>query len=93
MAHSTMMPSLEALVFSVHVRFLKDMDIQPGFGNLIGFEKVASASLQRVTATIQCEDATAEEVEEVKAALARAADLHPNRPTLRTEMENEHKML
>ena len=92
-AHSIMMPSLESLVFSVPVRFLKDMNIQPGFGNLIGFEKVASTSLQRVTTTIQCEDATAEEVEEVKAALAHAAELHPNRPTLRIEMENEHKML
>ncbi|PAN43300.1 hypothetical protein PAHAL_8G227500 [Panicum hallii] len=93
MAHSVMMPSLESLVFCVHVQFLKDMDIQPGFGNLIGFEEVAITSLRRVTATIQCEDATAEEVEEVKAALAHAADRHPNRPTLRTEMENQHKML
>uniref|UniRef100_K3ZLG5 NB-ARC domain-containing protein n=1 Tax=Setaria italica TaxID=4555 RepID=K3ZLG5_SETIT len=88
-APSIVMPSLESLVFSVYVRFIKDMDIiQPGF------ENVAGTSLQRVTATIQqCEDATAAEVEEGKAALAHAADLHPNCPTLRIEMENKHKML
>jgi hypothetical protein len=88
-----MMPSLEALVFSVYVRFIKDMDIQPGLGDLLGFENVAGTSLQRVTATIQCEDTTAVEVEEAKAALAHAADLHPNCPTLRIEMENTDKML
>ncbi|TKW01594.1 hypothetical protein SEVIR_8G191400v4 [Setaria viridis] len=93
-AHSIMMPSLESLVFSVYVRFIKDMDIiQPGFENLLGFENVAGTSLQRVTATIQCEDATAAEVEEAKAALAHAADLHPNCPALRIQMENKHKML
>uniref|UniRef100_A0A0E0GVA7 Uncharacterized protein n=1 Tax=Oryza nivara TaxID=4536 RepID=A0A0E0GVA7_ORYNI len=96
-APSIMMPSLESLVFCVYVRFLKDMvEMQPGFDNLhmqLGFEKVASSSLQRVTATIQCEDATAAEVEEAKTALAHAADLHPNRPTLTTQMVNKHKML
>nr|TKW03647.1 hypothetical protein SEVIR_7G054400v2 [Setaria viridis] len=76
------------------IRKTTDMDIiQPGFENLLGFENVAGTSLQRVTGTIQCEDATAAEVEEAKAALAHAADLHPNCPTLRIEMENKHKML
>ncbi|CAL4991183.1 unnamed protein product [Urochloa decumbens] len=91
---SIVMPRLESLVFSVHVRLLKDVDMQPGLDDLLlGFERVASASLQRVTAIIQCEDATAAEVEEAKAALGHAAGLHPNRPTLITEMENKHKML
>ncbi|RCV33019.1 hypothetical protein SETIT_7G049100v2 [Setaria italica] len=93
-APSIMMPSLESLVFSFYVRFIKDMDIiQPSFENLLGFENVAGTSLQRVTGTIQREEATDVEVEEAKAALAHAADLHPNYPTLRIEMENKHKML
>ncbi|CAL4983487.1 unnamed protein product [Urochloa decumbens] len=91
---SIVMPRLESLVFSVHVRLLKDVDMQPGLDDLLlGFERVASASLQQVTAIIQCEDATAAEVEEAKAALGHAGGLHPNRPTLITEMENKRKML
>ncbi|OEL23824.1 hypothetical protein BAE44_0015157 [Dichanthelium oligosanthes] len=51
-APSIMMPSLESLVFSVYVRFLKDVDMQlAGFYSLLGFEKVAAASLQRLIIT------------------------------------------
>jgi hypothetical protein len=44
------------------------------------------ASLQNVRVGIKCDnDSSAAEVEQVEAVLRRAADVHPNRPTLKVD--------
>lgn len=75
------MPSLESLAFSVHVRFLKDAD-------LLCFKKLGlvnlPSSLQRVTVEINSWDAHDTEVEEAEAMLEHAAIVHPNHPIFQT---------
>ena len=51
----------------------KDGGLDLGLGNL--------PSLQRVAAELRCEGASKEEAEQAKAALTRAAEMHPNHPS------------
>uniref|UniRef100_A0A0D9XRY0 AAA+ ATPase domain-containing protein n=1 Tax=Leersia perrieri TaxID=77586 RepID=A0A0D9XRY0_9ORYZ len=84
----TVMPSLEYLQFTVHVRFLKDANI--------GFDKLVSEhlpSLQRVNARIDCSDAHLAEVEEAEAALTYVVNVNPNDPTLEMMRCSEYKMV
>ncbi|CAN6382161.1 unnamed protein product [Urochloa humidicola] len=82
----TLLPSLQELTFWIDAHdFNKDGD---GSLSLEYF-----ASLQQCKVTIGRSGATAVEVEQVEAALRRAADVHPNRPTLEVERYNEEDMI
>ncbi|XP_025805198.1 disease resistance protein RPP13-like isoform X2 [Panicum hallii] len=85
---SAIMPSLESLVFQVHVRLLKDAALL-SFDRLLGFESLGRASLQSVTVTVNCEGARILDVEDVEDALERTAAVHPKRPNLRTTLEEK----
>jgi disease resistance protein RPM1 len=78
----TLMPSAQKLWFTVCVQeFIKDVgNHDDGWVSLaLGY----FASLQNVQALIDSDDGTsAADVEQVEAALRRAADVHPNRPTV-----------
>ncbi|CAO2150468.1 unnamed protein product [Urochloa humidicola] len=74
----TLLPSVQKLRFWMTVQDFKD-----GNGSL-GLEYFAS--LQNVSVTIPCEGASAADVEQLEAALQHAADVHPNRPTLRASI-------
>lgn len=72
------MQSLESICISLEVRSLKDagtgFDFIGSLGNL--------HSLRRVGARMYCDDAYASDVHKVTAAVRRAINTHPNRPTL-----------
>uniref|UniRef100_A0A0E0QEW1 RGH1A n=1 Tax=Oryza rufipogon TaxID=4529 RepID=A0A0E0QEW1_ORYRU len=86
------MPNVKTLSFCVYVRILKDTDIL-GFDKLFSFAHLGRSSLQQVQVNIQCRGARAMEVEEAEAALAHAAAIHPNRPTLQIHKFSEGEML
>jgi hypothetical protein len=77
----TTMPSFQELSFTLYVKeFIKDHNQDDG---CVSLALQCFASLQNVQALIHCGDGTsAVEVGQVEAALRRAADGHPNRPTL-----------
>uniref|UniRef100_A0A0E0EFR1 Disease resistance R13L4/SHOC-2-like LRR domain-containing protein n=1 Tax=Oryza meridionalis TaxID=40149 RepID=A0A0E0EFR1_9ORYZ len=58
------MPSLESLKFTVHVRFLRDANLLR-FDKQLGFGNLGRISLQKVKADIYCAGAHIKEVEEV----------------------------
>lgn len=74
---NAVMPNLKVLEFSVYVRIL------PGFEKLLSFAHLGTNSLQRVQVRINCRGGRPAEVEQVEAALAHAATVHPNRLTTR----------
>ncbi|XP_052165631.1 disease resistance protein Pik-2-like [Oryza glaberrima] len=86
------MPNVKTLCFCVYVRILKDADIL-GFDKLFSFAHLGRSSLQEVQVKIECCGARAMEVEEAEAALAHAAAIHPNRPTLKIWKFSEEEML
>ncbi|CAO1943881.1 unnamed protein product [Urochloa humidicola] len=70
----TLLPSVEVLQLRMPVQDWKDDNAS------LVLEYFAW--LQKVTVYMDCRGASAAEVEQVVAALQRAADVHPNRPTL-----------
>jgi disease resistance protein RPM1 len=88
----TLMPSAQKLWFRVHVQeFIKDgnHDI-----DRVSLALEYFASLQNVVVNIHNDGASsAAEVEQVEAALRRAADAHPNRPTLELHRWNSSALL
>ncbi|XP_062181941.1 disease resistance protein RGA5-like [Phragmites australis] len=86
---SAVMPNLQSLSTAVFVRALKD-----GNGdcdNIIGLEYLTS--LREVQVWIDCQGASAAEVDEAEAALRNQTDVHPNRPTLQVIRWNGAKMI
>jgi disease resistance protein RPM1 len=79
----TPMPSFRELSFDAYVQeFIKDVGNHDDGCVSLALEYFAS--LRYVQALIDCDGETsAAEVEQLKAALLRAADAHPNRPTLK----------
>lgn len=90
---NAVMPNLKVLEFSVYVRILQDADLLPGFEKLLSFAHLGTNSLQRVQVRINCRGGRPAEVEQVEAALAHAATVHPNRLTLHTTRLWEDEML
>jgi disease resistance protein RPM1 len=76
------MPSAQKLWFTLYVQeFIKDGNHD---NDRVSLALEYFASLQNVYVRIHCDGASsAAEVEQVEAALRRAADAHPNRPTLK----------
>ncbi|WVZ54506.1 hypothetical protein U9M48_005292 [Paspalum notatum var. saurae] len=100
--HVGAMPRLEELQFRVfpgHQSFqavggvpleqfpTKDVigDLDFGVDNLL--------SLEQVSVVVDCLDATAAEVQEVEAAVSRAVEDHPNRPTIKMVRKYEEVMV
>ncbi|CAM0149560.1 unnamed protein product [Urochloa decumbens] len=79
----TLLPSLQKLRLHMNLRDFKDSN---GSVSLEYF-----TSLHNVKVDIDCDDASAAEVEQVEVELRRAADVHPNRPTLEVRRSNEKK--
>ncbi|CAN6226854.1 unnamed protein product [Urochloa humidicola] len=77
----TLLPSVQDLWLEIRVRGFKHFSLE------------YFASLQYVKLVIRCEGASAAEVEQVEAALGYAADVHPNRPTLRMKRSGEKEMI
>jgi hypothetical protein len=90
---NTIMPSLESLEFNVHVRSLKDENLQLGFDKMLGFDNLGRSSLKRVRAEVNCRGASTWDVEEAEAALKHAAAVHPKHPTLVTRREESQYMM
>ena len=86
------MPRLESLEFDVHVRSLKDKNLQLGFDKMLGFQDLRRSSLQGVDVQVNYEGARTWDVEEVEAALEHAAAVHPKHPTLRIIRVGEEYM-
>ncbi|CAO2145219.1 unnamed protein product [Urochloa humidicola] len=82
----TLLPSLQNLDFGIDVQ-----DFKQDGNDSVSLEYFAS--LQCVTLRVYCQGASAAEVEQVEAALRRAADVHPNRPTLEVERYEEELMI
>ncbi|CAN6226858.1 unnamed protein product [Urochloa humidicola] len=82
----TLLPSLQNLDFGIDVQ-----DFKHNGNGSVSLEYFASLQYGRVS--INCEGASAAEVEQVEAALRRAADVHPNRPTLEVERYEEDLMI
>ncbi|WVZ96512.1 hypothetical protein U9M48_042142 [Paspalum notatum var. saurae] len=80
---STLMPSLEKLLFDVHVRS------RLGFDKLLGLDNLGRTSLRRVVVWAFCGGACGSELDGAGAALANAAAAHPNHPTLDIRWEEE----
>jgi disease resistance protein RPM1 len=78
----TLMPSAQKLWFKLYVQeFIKDCNHD---SDRVSLALEYLASLQNVEVYIYSDgDSSAAEVEQVEAALRRAADAHPNRPTLK----------
>ncbi|WVZ51587.1 LOW QUALITY PROTEIN: hypothetical protein U9M48_002718 [Paspalum notatum var. saurae] len=77
----------DVIDYNVHVRELNDT------GYAVDFTHLANLPLlEKIIACINCEDATAVEVEEAVAAMRHAAGTHPNRPTLQVEWRAKDKM-
>ncbi|CAL4985812.1 unnamed protein product [Urochloa decumbens] len=87
----TLMPSAQKLDFTVRARGFKNSNDNSGDWGSLDLEYFASVKNVRVE--IDCEDAAAAEVEEVEAALRRAAEVHPNRPILEMLRDGEGKMI
>ncbi|CAO1939294.1 unnamed protein product [Urochloa humidicola] len=83
----TLLPSLADITLWMHVRdFKQDGNYSHGLEYF--------ASLKTVSVLIIYYDgASAAEVKQVEAALQRAADVHPNRPTLTVDTELEERMI
>ncbi|TVU23886.1 hypothetical protein EJB05_26272, partial [Eragrostis curvula] len=77
---SAVMPNLEVLLSEIRVRALKD-----GNGDCANVGLQYLTSLQKVKVRLDCSGASATEVEEAEAALRKATEVHPNRPTLEVE--------
>ena len=90
---NTIMPRLESLEFDVHVRSLKDKNLQLGFDKMLGFQNLGTSSLQRVKAEVNCEGASIWDVVEAEAALEHAAAVHPKHPTLLTNRVDSQYMI
>ncbi|CAD6272816.1 unnamed protein product [Miscanthus lutarioriparius] len=90
---NTIMPRLESLEFDVHVRSLKDENLQLGFYKMLGFQNLGTSSLQRVKAELNCEGASFRDVVEAEAALEHVAAVHPKHPTLLIMMVEEEHMI
>jgi disease resistance protein RPM1 len=76
----TLMPSIQKLGFTVCVQEMKDGNHND---DCVSLALEYFASLHNVKVCIDCDDDSSRaEVEQVEAVLRRAADLHPNRPTL-----------
>jgi hypothetical protein len=74
------MPSIQKLGFTVCVQEMKDGNHND---DCVSLALEYFASLHNVKVCIDCDDDSSRaEVEQVEAVLRRAADLHPNRPTL-----------
>ncbi|XP_062181747.1 disease resistance protein RGA5-like isoform X2 [Phragmites australis] len=86
---SAVMPNLQVLRTCVFVRALKDGN--GDCANIIGLEYLTS--LQKFRVWIDCEGASAAEVDEAEAALRNQTDVHPNRPALEVYRCNEVKMI
>ncbi|KAF0897658.1 hypothetical protein E2562_000376 [Oryza meyeriana var. granulata] len=91
--NKSIMPNLESLKFLVNVRVLKDSNPHVGFGKLLSLGHLGTTSLQRVKADICCLGALATEVEEAEVALAHAAAVHPNHPTINTTRTKQGGMI
>ncbi|XP_066363757.1 uncharacterized protein [Miscanthus floridulus] len=90
---NTIMPRLESLEFGVHVRSLKDKNLQLGFDKLLGFQNLGTCSLQRVKVHVKCEGASILDVKEAEAALEHAATVHPKHPTLLAKWVGEEYII
>ncbi|WVZ96533.1 hypothetical protein U9M48_042162, partial [Paspalum notatum var. saurae] len=77
------MPSLEQLLFHVHVRS------RLGFDELLGLDNLGRTSLRRDVVWAFCVGACGSELDGAGAALANAAAAHPNHPTLDIRWEEE----
>lgn len=78
----------DVIEYSVHVRELNDI------GSTLDFTSFGNLPiLEKVIAYINCDDATADEVERVEAALRGAVEAHPNHPVLQTERHGVDKMI
>jgi hypothetical protein len=78
----TLMPSAQKLSFYVYVQeFIKDGHHED---DCVSLALEYYSSLQYVWVGMDCENASCAEVEQVEAALRRAADAHPNRPAITT---------
>jgi disease resistance protein RPM1 len=88
----TLMPSAQQLWFRVYVQeFIKDDNHD---SDRVSLALEYFASLQNVEVYIHDDGASsAAEVEQVEAALRRAADTHPNRPTLELHRWNSSALL
>ncbi|XP_066339526.1 disease resistance protein RGA5-like [Miscanthus floridulus] len=84
----TVMPCLEFLEFFFFVQTMKYCN---GYCSSIGLEYLTA--LKKVTVRIGCQGASVVEVEEAEAALRRAAEVHPNHPTLELIRHFEDKMI
>ena len=87
------MPRLESLEFDVHVRSLKDKNLQLGFDKMLGFQDLGRSSLQGVDVQVNCKGASIWDVEEAEAALEHAAAVHPKHPTLLTNRVDTQCMI
>jgi len=77
----------DVIDYHVHVRELNDIGYALDFTSLGNFP-----ILEKVNASINCEDATADEVERVEAAMRDAVEAHPNHPVLQVERHGTEKM-
>ncbi|XP_025827037.1 putative disease resistance RPP13-like protein 3 isoform X2 [Panicum hallii] len=82
-----MMDFRDVIDYHVHVRELNDIGSALDFTSLGNFP-----ILEKVNASINCEDATADEVERVEAAMRDAVEAHPNHPVLQVERHGAEKM-
>jgi len=77
----------DVIDYHVHVRELNDIGYALDFTSLGNFP-----ILEKVNASINCEDAMADEVERVEAAMRDAVEAHPNHPVLQVERHGTEKM-
>ncbi|CAN6372127.1 unnamed protein product [Urochloa humidicola] len=81
---SLQVDNIKFIVFCVQVLAFRDIGFCFNFSNL--------PLLERITARIYCDYATAVEVHEAEAALTHAVDVHPNHPIIEMEWYNEDEM-
>ncbi|CAO2141789.1 unnamed protein product [Urochloa humidicola] len=82
-----MMDFRDVIEYHIHVRELTDLGSTLDFTSLGNFP-----ILEKVGASINCEDATADEVDRVQAAMQDAVEAHPNHPVLQVERHSIDKM-
>jgi hypothetical protein len=72
------MPSLEELSCEIFMRDIKYSKVE--CGDIVGLDYLPS--LEKVKLAINCAGASPAEAHEAEAALRKATEVHPNRPTL-----------
>ncbi|XP_039824807.1 uncharacterized protein LOC120686659 [Panicum virgatum] len=77
----------DVIEYRVHVRELNDVGYALDFTSLGNFP-----ILEKVIASINCEDATPNEVERVEAAMREAVEVHSNNPVLQLERHGVERM-